>query len=65
MGNRFKPEGAPWWAGVSKCCPQEALRDLRRALDGFFAPRQGRRKDPDVAHAFRNGCLPNGRGAPP
>ena len=48
MWNRFKREGAPWWVGVSKCCAQEALRDLRRAFKSFFASRQGRRKGPKV-----------------
>lgn len=48
MWNRFKPEGAPWWVEVSKCCPQEALRDLRRAFESFFASRQGKRKGAKV-----------------
>lgn len=30
--NRFKRENAPWWLQVSKCAPQEALRDLDRAM---------------------------------
>jgi len=30
--NRWKRENAPWWSGVS-CAPQEAFRDLERALE--------------------------------
>jgi len=35
---RTDPEegGVPWMYGVSKCAPQEALRDLDRAFRGFF-----------------------------
>lgn len=34
--NQFKREGAPWWREVSKCAPQEALRDLEKATRAFF-----------------------------
>lgn len=34
--NEFKREGAPWWKKVSKCAPQEALRDLDKAMGAFF-----------------------------
>jgi len=35
---RTDPEegGVPWMYGVSKCAPQESLRDLDRAFRGFF-----------------------------
>lgn len=33
--NEFKREGAPWWIKVSKCAPQEALRDLHKAMEAF------------------------------
>ena len=39
--NAWKRENAPWWVEVSKCAPQEALRDLRRAFDNLFAGRAG------------------------
>lgn len=39
--NVWKRENAPWWVEVSKCAPQEALRDLRRAFDNLFAGRAG------------------------
>jgi putative transposase len=34
--NQWKRENAPWWEEVSKCSPQEALRDLERAFKNFF-----------------------------
>ncbi len=37
--NHWKREHAPWWREVSKCAPQEALRDLERAFQNW---RQGR-----------------------
>lgn len=46
--NVFKRESAPWWSEVSKCAPQEALRDLRRAFENFFASRKGERAGPKV-----------------
>jgi|GEM_PF-5629316 hypothetical protein len=36
--NRWKRENAPWWSGVS-CAPQEAFRDLERALENWKAER--------------------------
>lgn len=33
--NKFKREGAPWWSEVSKCAPQESLRDLHKAMKNF------------------------------
>ena len=46
--NVYKRENAPWWDEVSKCAPQEALRDLHRAFENFFASRQGKRAGPRV-----------------
>ena len=48
LWNVFKRENAPWWSEVSKCAPQEALRDLRCAFDNFFSSREGKRKGPKV-----------------
>jgi putative transposase len=36
--NEWKRRNAPWWVEVSKCTPQEAFRDLERAL-GQWQPR--------------------------
>lgn len=33
---QLKPTLFPWMYGVSKCAPQEALRDLDRAFSNFF-----------------------------
>jgi putative transposase len=33
--NVWKRENAPWWTEVSKCAPQEAFRDLERALKNW------------------------------
>ncbi|MFZ8813095.1 MAG: RNA-guided endonuclease InsQ/TnpB family protein, partial [Thermus aquaticus] len=33
--NRWKRENAPWWTEVSKCAPQEAFRDLEKALKSW------------------------------
>ncbi len=33
--NRWKRQHAPWWVEVSKCAPQEALRDLERAFKNW------------------------------
>jgi putative transposase len=42
--NSLKEEHYPWMYEVSKCAPQEALRDLDRAYNNFFgAIRQGRK----------------------
>ncbi|MFZ8844237.1 helix-turn-helix domain-containing protein, partial [Thermoflexus sp.] len=30
--NEWKRKHAPWWVEVSKCAPQEAFRDLERAV---------------------------------
>lgn len=40
--NQFKRQGAPWWIEVSKCAPQEALRDLDRGMKSFFASRKAK-----------------------
>jgi putative transposase len=37
--NAWKRENAPWWTGVSKCAPQEAFRDLEKALKNWKAKR--------------------------
>jgi putative transposase len=34
--NRLKPTEYPWMYEVSKCAPQEALRDLEQAFKNFF-----------------------------
>jgi len=34
--NEWKRENAPWWTEVSKCAPQEALRNLDQAYKHFF-----------------------------
>ena len=39
--NAWKRENAPWWTEVSKCAPQEAFRDLERALKNW-QKRKGR-----------------------
>ncbi|MGH2812760.1 MAG: helix-turn-helix domain-containing protein, partial [Actinomycetota bacterium] len=38
--NEFKRENARWWTEVSKCAPQEALRDLDKAMRSFFKSRR-------------------------
>jgi putative transposase len=42
------PEGIPWWTEVSKCAPQEAFRNLERAMHAFWASRRGERRGPLV-----------------
>ncbi|MDA8344260.1 MAG: IS607 family element RNA-guided endonuclease TnpB [Thermaerobacter sp.] len=42
--NGFKRESAPWWAEVSKCSPQEALRDLDRSFGNFWRGRKAGRR---------------------
>jgi putative transposase len=37
--NTLKPTELPWMYEVSKCSPQEALRNLDRAFDNFFKKR--------------------------
>jgi putative transposase len=39
--NRLKQSQFPWMYEVSKCAPQEALRDLDRAFGNFFSKRAG------------------------
>ena len=34
--NELKPTDFPWMYEVSKCSPQEALRNLDKAFDNFF-----------------------------
>ncbi len=34
--NSIKKEQFPWMYDVSKCCAQEALRDLEKAYENFF-----------------------------
>jgi putative transposase len=41
--NRWKQENAPWWTEVSKCAPQEAFRDLEKALKNW---RKGKNRFP-------------------
>jgi putative transposase len=41
--NVWKRENAPWWTEVSKCAPQEAFRDLERALKNW---RKGKSRFP-------------------
>ena len=36
--NALKRTDVPWMYEVSKCAPQEALRNLDRAFDSFFVP---------------------------
>jgi len=40
LWNRWKGDNATWWAEVSKCAPQEALRDLDRAFRNFWRGRK-------------------------
>ncbi|MHA1978118.1 MAG: RNA-guided endonuclease InsQ/TnpB family protein [Candidatus Hodarchaeales archaeon] len=42
--NRLKHTDFPWMYEVSKCIPQEALRDLDRASQNFFANHQKRKR---------------------
>ena len=39
--NAWKRENAPWWVEVSKCAPQEAFRDLERAIRNWREGRAG------------------------
>ncbi|EQD73227.1 transposase, IS605 OrfB family, partial [mine drainage metagenome] len=41
-------DGICWWTEVSKCTPQEALRDLERGLQAFWESRAGKRPGPRV-----------------
>ena len=42
--NRLKKTEYPWMYEVSKCAPQEALRDLDRAMGNFFRGRQSKKR---------------------
>ena len=44
MLNRRKKTEFPWMYEVSKCCPQEALRDCERAFKNFWEGRKKGRK---------------------
>ena len=41
-------DGVPWWPEVSKCVPQEALRDLERGMRAFWDSRTGKRPGPKI-----------------
>jgi putative transposase len=41
--NAWKRENAPWWTEVSKCAPQEAFRDLEKAVKNW---RKGKSRFP-------------------
>ncbi len=41
LWNIWKRTEVPWWAAVSKCAPQEALRDLAKAFGNFFSGKAG------------------------
>jgi transposase len=43
--NEWKRKHAPWWVEVSKCAPQEAFRDLERAVRNW---REGRARLPPL-----------------
>jgi putative transposase len=43
--NVWKRQHAPWWVEVSKCAPQEAFRDLERAVRNW---REGRSRLPTL-----------------
>jgi len=60
--NAWKRENAPWWTGVSKCAPQEAFRDLEKALKNWKAkrarfPRFKRKKSLDDNKARLTGTI--------
>jgi putative transposase len=42
--NRLKPTDFPWMYEVSKCVPQEALRDLDRGYQNFFTNQRKRKR---------------------
>ncbi len=54
--NRWKRANAPWWVEVSKCAPQEAFRNLERALNNWRQGRTSRprfkRKKQEITHNF-------------
>ena len=41
--NEWKRENAPWYVQVSKCSPQESLRNLERAFANFFRKCKGKK----------------------
>ncbi|WP_448592985.1 RNA-guided endonuclease InsQ/TnpB family protein, partial [Thermoflexus hugenholtzii] len=53
--NVWKRENAPWWVEVSKCAPQEAFRDLERAIRNW---REGRA---DFPRFKRKKALPDNK----
>jgi putative transposase len=60
--NAWKRENAPWWTQVSKCAPQEAFRDLEKALKNWKAkrarfPRFKRKKSLDDNKARLTGTI--------
>jgi putative transposase len=60
--NAWKRENAPWWTEVSKCAPQEAFRDLEKALKNWKAkrarfPRFKRKKSLDGNKARLTGTI--------
>jgi putative transposase len=60
--NAWKRENAPWWTKVSKCAPQEAFRDLEKALKNWKAkrarfPRFKRKKSLDDNKARLTGTI--------
>jgi putative transposase len=60
--NAWKRENAPWWTEVSKCAPQEAFRDLEKALKNWKAkrarlPRFKRKKSLDDNKARLTGTI--------
>ena len=60
--NRWKGENAPWWVEVSKCAPQEAFRDLERAVRNWQEgranfPRFKRKKSLDDNKACLTGSI--------
>ena len=49
--NEWKRKNAPWWVEASKCAPQEAFRDLERAVRNW---RKGRANFPRVKRKADN-----------
>ena len=64
--NPLKAEHYPWMYEVSKCAPQEALRDLDKAYENWWRRlkegKRGRRAGAQVAPEGRSGRLPTHRG---
>ena len=50
--NRLKKTELPWLYEVSKCAPQEALRNLDRAYAGFFRRMRERKAGAKVKAGF-------------